>query len=52
MALYLKSQNDVAVTNHINIVPVRPAESGLGWYTIDASSGGQSDVPYQELEFT
>jgi hypothetical protein len=40
----------VAVTNHSSIVPVRPAEMGLDWYTIAASSGQQSDVRYQELE--
>jgi hypothetical protein len=50
MSSYLKSQSAMAVTNHISIVPVRPAEIGLDWYTIDASSGRQSDVRYKELE--
>jgi hypothetical protein len=46
MSSYLKRQSAVAVTNHSSIVPARPAEMGLDWYSIDASSGRQSDVRY------
>jgi hypothetical protein len=50
MSSYLKSQSALAVTNHSSIVPVRPAEMGLYWFTIDASSGRQGDLRDQELE--